>query len=661
MKVLSMMGRAFVILLIASALLEACYALLWTGAIAPAEASICGEYSQSLDVIALNIYNSGAEDIENAYASLVLPDDSGLSLLTEKNVLLGNISSMSKSSIDPEWTVVCLNQGTGNHIIYAEYNYSGGSSSSLEQGVFSSITVYNDTDRNPPIVLSSQPEILVTEEVTTLVIETDEDAYCRYDLADKDYDNMTVDFITTGSIVHRRSVGPLESSEYSYYIRCIDKKGNAMSESSVVRFKVELPPTAKIAFSKEPPLREGLAEITLTTSKSVKPIPVLEYSIDGSAFKEIPLTGSGTQWKGYLFISAGDNSTVGVFRFSAEDFSAITGTKITEGNLFLIDTTAPSAPQFLLTKVVDEDCIKLSWFYDDETPEEFRIYRSESEIFNYSESYRKTDNNYFLDEMVEKNVTYYYRVAAVDKAGNIGALSDSVSFRLEKTPKEEPVQNNEQSQIDESRLKKIQEAKDFVEELMDEIDRAYRNLANVDQEIGEIATAIGLYTEMNNSKIRLISLRGEYEKLKESKISWQEFDKELRNMDIRRKTVENGIVAKMVLKDKQHYFNKVDSSDVLVAMQKISSLYRLDLSENELKKLVRESKSLDEKVSVITDVYILELETLDGSMKRIAVVKKEIFSNVPGTMNELRLVEFIPKDMAIDANDIRFSSSAKPT
>jgi len=79
---------------------------LWTGTIAPSEASICGEYSDTLSIIALNIYNNGGDTVEVS-ASLILPEESGLSILTDKTVSLGEIAPLEKSSIEPEWVVAC--------------------------------------------------------------------------------------------------------------------------------------------------------------------------------------------------------------------------------------------------------------------------------------------------------------------------------------------------------------------------------------------------------------------------------------------------------------------------------------------------------------------------------------------------------------------------
>ena len=66
-----------------------------------------------------------------------------------------------------------------------------------------------------------------------------------------------------------------------------------------------------------------------------------------------------------------------------------------------------------------------SWL-DEEDIDEFKIYRSTSPGVGYTDFHTETENEPFRDRGVEKGKTYYYRVTAIDKAGNEASLSKEV-------------------------------------------------------------------------------------------------------------------------------------------------------------------------------------------------------------------------------------------
>ena len=110
--------------------------------------------------------------------------------------------------------------------------------------------------------------------------------------------------------------------------------------------------------------------------------------------------------------------------FKAKDLSGEEGTKIIGDNSFIVDTSKPSAIS-IINAVGYQGQIKLNWFFEEEI-NEFNIYRSENPQVDYTEFYKLSTKDYFYDNDVEKGKTYYYRVAGVDEAGNIGDLSREV-------------------------------------------------------------------------------------------------------------------------------------------------------------------------------------------------------------------------------------------
>jgi PGF-pre-PGF domain-containing protein len=99
------------------------------------------------------------------------------------------------------------------------------------------IFVYYDTTK--PII-SSISSSSVTSSGATLRVTTNEDATCRYSRTNKLYSSMSDTFSTTGETSHSTVLTGLSSSvTYTYYIRCQDTAGNAMSSSNSTRFTTD--------------------------------------------------------------------------------------------------------------------------------------------------------------------------------------------------------------------------------------------------------------------------------------------------------------------------------------------------------------------------------------------------------------------------------------
>ena len=102
-------------------------------------------------------------------------------------------------------------------------------------------------DTTPPKRLNPQPKdksnLPTDTRKTTLGLETDEKAICRYgDVAGVSYDSMRGSFDQTNAASHSVLITTLsEGEKYKYYIRCMDEKGNKNIDDFVISFGVKLP------------------------------------------------------------------------------------------------------------------------------------------------------------------------------------------------------------------------------------------------------------------------------------------------------------------------------------------------------------------------------------------------------------------------------------
>jgi hypothetical protein len=96
------------------------------------------------------------------------------------------------------------------------------------------ITSANITiDTTAPGVSSTSPSGTTTDNTPTLIVNTTEAGYCRFDTLDKTMSSMT--YTMTGSGTgHEYTFGSaLSDSVYTYYVRCNDTSGNEMVATSI--------------------------------------------------------------------------------------------------------------------------------------------------------------------------------------------------------------------------------------------------------------------------------------------------------------------------------------------------------------------------------------------------------------------------------------------
>jgi hypothetical protein len=260
--------------------------------------------------------------------------------------------------------------GAGVNIVNVDYNFSG--------------IAYEEN-----IIHESDSILLrVTTPVNTLCYYTKNEGILPREEFDGNYGTK-----------HEKTFENLEEGVHTYYLICGE---NNINESTVMKviFKNIIPIFGEITISNEPPLREGQYEVNLVTSKPCLDEPILEYTFDGTNYKQIYLKGEGTNWKGFLIIGSSLGELTGSFRFKANDLAGRQGTKIIGDKIFIVDTIKPSS-----INVIDatgySGQIKLDWFYSEKV-KEFYIYRDESPNVENTNYYKSTNKNYFLIMMLKE-------------------------------------------------------------------------------------------------------------------------------------------------------------------------------------------------------------------------------------------------------------------
>jgi hypothetical protein len=434
-----------------------------------------------------------------------------------------------------------------------------------------------------------------------LEINTNKDVNCKYSLIKGiSYSSMEGNFNENYGIVHRKILTGLEDGIHKYYIKCSLNNGTKLGNELEAIFRTNSPVSAEISFSEKPPLKSGRYEIELTTSKIVMEKPELSYSFDSSSYESVILSGSEKEWKGYIIIPEDLGEAIGSFKFKGKGISGVDGTEITENNIFLVDTNKPSTIS-TIEAIGYEGQIKLKWYLDEDI-EEFNIYKSKNPNVDYTNFYETIDDNEFIDNDVEKGKTYYYRVAAVDEAGNIATLSKEVHATAlfnENTTQENGLDIELIGQVD---------------NFLTEIDLLEEDISNIEssfslkqEKTSQIIENLKLKEEINNAKRELSSLKRDVEKYKQQDLSQNELDRKINSarlkLNINRKRVPEDIV---ILQEKT-LKRDVEEQDINEALLEYDNELNEEIIEDSIEsslKLIQE-KEVNIKLTIYINFFFL--------------------------------------------------------
>jgi len=92
-------------------------------------------------------------------------------------------------------------------------------------------------DKEAPVVTWTYPRGTINFNGVILRANTNEPAYCKYDLGDKNYDSMLKEF-SGSALSHESDLGILQNGNHIYYARCKDPYNNVMDESALINFTI---------------------------------------------------------------------------------------------------------------------------------------------------------------------------------------------------------------------------------------------------------------------------------------------------------------------------------------------------------------------------------------------------------------------------------------
>ncbi|MGV8152530.1 MAG: hypothetical protein ACP5OG_05605 [Candidatus Nanoarchaeia archaeon] len=493
-----------------------------------------------------------------------------------------------------------------------------------------------------PEVVDYFPKSSVNQDSMVFQIATNKKAVCRYSrYSGLLYDFMEGSFDYNYETLHKKTLAGLSEAVYRYYVKCKDDYGNIGKEKEV-SFIVSLPISAKISFSEDLPLSYGTHKLKLTTSKPVYSVPNLDYSLDAVSYTPIPLSGSGSEWIGYIFIPESIGEAVGSFKFLARDLEGNSGQLIKEGSIFNIDTLKPYTITSL-EAIGNKGSIKLSWFFDSDV-EHYNIYKSNKPNIGYIDFYRSVNLDEFIDNDVENGKTYYYRVCAVDSAGNKGDLSKEVyaTALFENT-------SISSTGLDISLLGAVESFLSEIDSFVNDINELKSSIASKGEKERTLFSDIGLSKKIDASISELASLRRDVEKYKLQDLTKTELDNKINSARLRLNIIKKQTPENIIITGEKSTTKEIKDSDIESSILELEPYIEdksRELSLEATKKAIN-----DFKVSIADFIYICEVVYMDGTRQDLSIIKKKINSEIEGG-DEIFLLETIPKDVATSASEL---------
>ena len=268
------------------------------------------------------------------------------------------------------------------------------------------------------------------------------------DVADEDLGRFEVEqmaadgsyrvIASTSSVLGVNLKGLTPDTEYTYRVVAVDQIGNRSVPSEPITARTQKDGTAPV-ITKLLPLPGYYAEgiqvsITASDDYGVQSI-TLQTSPDGLFWtdvetKEYTAVAAAQTWSKRLSLTHYDEGLLYV-RGVAKDFSGNVST--TDGTApyvqHIVDRTAPAAPAELSAEG-GSGYIGLSWVQGEEQDlDGYALYRAESAGGTYTLLADNLRVISYYDRTAAQNKTYYYKLQARDRAGNLSAFSEIVSAK----------------------------------------------------------------------------------------------------------------------------------------------------------------------------------------------------------------------------------------
>lgn len=508
--------------------------------------------------------------------------------------------------------------------------------------------------------------------ITLSFVSSLDSSYLRIDSDDNDlaqkveYSSVLLDFVTTNktvcrysdtpgisynlmegvfdeeisSISHRKTLTGLTDGTTIYYIKCKENYSSLDPEDFKLILKVNTKVAAQIILDKSAPLSSGKIEIKLVTSKILPQTPSLKYSIDGITYNPIVLIGSENLWKGALFLEEDSGEGVLSFKFEGKDLEGITGSEIKVGSYFTFDTISPDLILDVKAECDDEK-LDLTWDTE-ESISKFKIYKSEFSNIDSTDYYKTVTQPSYTDTNIDLDTVYYYRILAVDSAGNEGELSKEFSgICLSDDSYEGGLNPKYISKVD-SLLKDVTSLENEIKEIS-----SLLKLKNSDEIY--LFNSMGFSDKLSKSSSDLIALKKTIEGYKSQDLTEEDLNSKLSSSSVKLGVIEKSIPEDFLITENKKINEEFSNEEILSIISKSNSL----VSDSEKEKSLKETLKLieDNKLKVESNFYNVKVIYYDGNSQEFSVVKRNVLSEME-IINGVNFIESLSSNVVSSIDEV---------
>ena len=485
-------------------------------------------------------------------------------------------------------------------------------------------------DTTPPGFVLVKPTQEINTKETTLEVLVNEYSTCKYSSSNESFSSM-LSMNTLDGLSFKKILTNLDEGSHTYYVKCRDKANNINTKK--ISFIVNLPPqisiTIKQAKKKDSTylLKAGVYPIQLTSSEPLQQASLYYMFNDQTSKHVINLIPNEdkTVWNGYLIISKGTQNKAGSFYYSAKDFDGLTTSGVS--TMFLIDTIPPDAVDSF-TYELSNNTVTLKWHhpYENEV-DHYNLYKSTKPGVSYTNLLLSLNNTQYTEKLSPG--VYYYRVSAVDYAGNEGKLSNELKVVIKQQQK--TVKKNLTLE------KKINETKKKKQLLLLDIDTTINDLESKQDEEAFVIDTLGLIPTLRGIKSKV-------NKLVVNANSLSQIDKQLENY-------RQALPKAVEITSKKSWIQSLNNKPTLIAEKYLLVKKRTNQGVDSYADKIQH---LMDQAVINSEAYKVRVIYMDGSEKTFIVIHKKINYGFNGDED---IVEYIPKTIAQNYNNIVFRVS----
>jgi len=491
-----------------------------------------------------------------------------------------------------------------------------------------------------------------------LIVNTNQKNYtCRYSgSSGTNYTNMNdLTPILNGN--YKVTLSGSDGEIKNYYLKCVDTSVNYTEPPETnVRVRINIPVSVtSISFPDvtTPMLPAGRFEILVQTSKPVQGTPTFKYSFDRTKYYSLPLfsvDGLGKNWMSYLIIPSSVQEEAVYFQFQGVDLEGNSGDQIsTIYGVFPIDTQKPK----MITNIVAQGNvgeITLNWNLDSKNIDHYIIYRSNSPGVQYTDEYANTTEEPYKDYAALKGKNYYYRVAAVDEAGNIGDLSKEVSS----TSLQDNTSVNS-SGLSPSLLGQVQNFLIKADSVLSNIESIKSSISLKGDEENKLFSDLGFSGQLSQAVSQIKGIERAANTLKLQDLTQQELSSQIDTLNLKLQVAEKQIPESLVIVDHGSDTSIPSENDITKALLEYNSSF----SQSEVSKAVKITIDYIKSsgLQIKSDYYGVQVNYLDGSTSTLSVVSRSIEGQIE-RMEDSYFIEDIPKEIASSSSDLDVKSGS---